>query len=452
MPFRPDALPPSPPPTPRFWIELFNSSLAPLARTPPQHSAAVRVVRRDAPLMQIQAGPHPLPAASEISLGGALLAVFAAALGYGLVLPVLPALVARTPGADLAVGTGSLMAAFTFATVIASPLWGWLLDRWSPRSMLMLGLFGQGLALAALTIPVSLLGLHLIRAAQGALAAAVIPAALVAVTRITASEAHGQAVSRVSRAALLGALAGPAVGGLFASGADLRLPVVLASLLSLGAMAAALRTHAAKYPEVHPATNSAIVEHIVTPGSTLARLAFGAVVAGLAMGAMEVGVAVRGREAFALGSAGIGLMISGCSVVMIVVQVLVFRPDRRPAGLWRLLAPSFLLSALALALLGIGNLWILAGVVVLVGAGGGILLPVISLWIVRVARQGVHGFHLGLSAALNAFGQALGALAAAMMYRSQAPAWSLVIAVVALVTVAAWILQRLPKRAMAPDT
>jgi len=389
---------------------------------------------------------------SEVSLGGALLAVFAAALGYGLVLPVLPALVARTPGADLAVGTGSLMAAFTFATVIASPVWGWLLDRWSPRSMLVIGLFGQGLALAALTIPVSLLELHVIRAAQGALAAAVIPAALVTVTRITEAEGHGQAVSRVSRAALLGALAGPAVGGLFASGADLRLPVVLASLLALGAMATVLKSHAATRQESHPAANPTIAGHIAAPRSTLARLASGAALAGLAMGAMEVGVAVRGREVFALGSAGVGLMISGCSVVMIVVQLLVFRPDRRPASLWLLLAPSFLLSALALALLGIGNLWILGGVVVLVGAGGGILLPVISLWIVRAARQGVHGFHLGLSAALNAFGQALGALAAAMMYRSQAPAWWLVVAIVGLVMLAAWILQRLPKRAMAPDT
>lgn len=149
------------------------------------------------PLVRILTGPNSPLASSEVSLGGALLAVFAAALGYGLVLPVLPALVARTPGADLAVGAGSLMAAFTFATVIASPVWGWLLDRWSPRSMLVIGLFGQGLALAALTIPVSLPGLHMIRAAQGALAAAVIPAALVAVTRITATEGHGQAVSRV---------------------------------------------------------------------------------------------------------------------------------------------------------------------------------------------------------------------------------------------------------------
>lgn len=242
------------------------------------------------------------------------------------------------------------------------------------------------------------------------------------------------------------------MGGLFANGADLRLPVVLASLLSLGAMAAALRTHAAKRPQAYPAAMTTIAEHVVAPRSTLARMAFGAVMAGLAMGAMEVGVAVRAREVFALGSTGVGLMISGCSVVMIVVQLLVFRPDRRPASLWRLLAPSFLLSALALALLGIGNLWILRGVVVLVGAGGGILLPVISLWIVRAARQGVHGFHLGLSAALNAFGQALGALAAAVMYRSQAPAWWLVAVIVGLVTLAAWILQRLPKRARAPDT
>lgn len=400
--------------------------------------------------MRIQTSPNSPRASSDVSLAGALLAVFAAALGYGLVLPVLPALVARTPGADLAVGTGSLMAAFTFATVIASPIWGWLLDRWSPRSMLVIGLLGQGLALAALTIPVSLLGLHIIRAAQGALAAAVIPAALVAATRITTLEIHGQVVSRVSRAALFGALLGPAVGGVFAHGTDVRLPILLASMLSLAAIVVALSTHGTACQETNPLTETLIHLRVTAPLITLVRLALGALVAGLAMGAMEVGVAIRGREVFALGSTGVGLMISGCSVVMIIAQMLVFRSISRPANLWRLLAPSYLLSAVALALLGFANLWVLGLVVVLVGSGGGILLPVISLWIVWAARQDVHGFHLGLSAALNALGQALGALAAAVMYRSQSPEWWLVIVIVGLVSVATWLLYRVPKRMTAP--
>lgn len=417
----------------------------------PSSTPGSGLVRKAGGLMRDSAA-SPLPAVSEISLGGALLAVFAAALGYGLVLPALPALIARTPGADLAIGTGSLMAAFTLAMVIASPAWGWLLDRWSPRSVLALGLSGQGLALAALAIPASLPALHLIRATQGALAAAVIPAALVAVTRITAADAHGQAVSRVSRAALLGALAGPAIGGLFAKGADLGLPILLASLLSFGALVAAMTSPATWRQDRYPGGKALGPGPVAATRITLARLATGAILAGLSMGAMEVGVAVRSREAFALGAAGVGLMISGCSVVMIATQLLVFRPRRQPATLWRLLAPSFLLSALALALLGFGNLWVLGLVVVLIGAGGGILLPVISLWIVRTARRAVRGFHLGLSAALSAFGQALGALAAAMMYRSQAPEWALVVAVVALVTVAAWILRQVPKHPMAPET
>jgi MFS family permease len=393
-----------------------------------------------------------LPSAPEISMSSALLAVFAAALGYGLVLPILPALIARTPGADLAVGTGSMMAAFTLAVVVASPFWGWLLDRWSSRLVLILGLSGQGLALAALAIPASLSTLHLIRATQGALAAAVIPAALLAVTRTTAPEAHGQAVSRVSRAALLGALAGPAVGGLFANGADLFWPILIASLLSLAAIVIAHLSTAARLRDDPSGTKPSPPDPVAAPGVTLARLASGAIVAGLAMGSMEVGVAVRGREAFALGSAGVGLMISACSVVMIAAQLLVFRPRRQPATLWRLLAPSFLLSALALAMLGFGDLRVLALVVVLVGAGGGVLLPVISLWIVRAARHGVHGFYLGLSSALNALGQAMGALSAAMMYRSQSPHWLLVMVVVMVVAATAWLLQRLPARATVKPT
>jgi len=65
---------------------------------------------------------------------------------------------------------------------------------------------------------------------------------------------------------------------------------------------------------------------------------------------------------------------------------------------------------------------------------------------VRAARQGVHGFHLGLSVALNAFGRVLGAPAPAVMYRSQSPEWWLVVAIVGLVSVVTLLLYRVPKR------
>lgn len=373
-------------------------------------------------------------------LGGAMLAVFVTSLAYGLVLPVIPALVARLGVADVAGATGTLMAAYTIATVALSPLWGWLLDRWSARAILIGGVAGQGLVLLMLLAPTTLPGLYGIRALQGALAAAVVPAVLTLAARLSSPEQHGVAVARATRAALLGGLAGPLVGGVLARGTDLRLPLLVASALTLLAIVAARRSGAGPAP----ARGAAEAPAAAPASGVLVRLAFAAVAAGLVMGAMEVGIAVRGREVLALDAAAIGLMFSGCGVVMIVVQFLVFRPQRDALSLWRLLWPAFVLSAVGLALLAVANqTWMLSLVVAMVAAGGGVLLPTISLWIVRSAGRS-HGLQLGLRAALGGLGQAAGAVAAGYAFRAQAPVWVIALILVATTLAGAWIVRRRP--------
>ncbi|UXI66049.1 MFS transporter [Tahibacter amnicola] len=369
-----------------------------------------------------------------------MLTVFASALAYSLVLPVVPDLVKHSNVEDVASTTGTLMAAYTIATVLLSPLWGWLLDRWSARTILTLGVAGQGVIVLLLLVPNTLMGLYGIRAFQGAFAAAVVPAVLTLAAQITEPDRHGLAVARATRAALLGGLVGPLVGGVLARGSDLRLPLIVASLLLLTSVAAARRGSEGE------ASRRAITLEGAVPRSSgvLARLAFAAVAAGLAMGAMEVGIAVRGREVLGLNSASIGLMFFGCGVVMILVQSLAFRPQRDAFGLWRLLWPAFVVSAVGLAMLMMANqAWSLSVVVALVAAGGGVLMPTISLWIVRSAGRS-HGLQLGLRAALGGFGQAAGAVAAGYAFRAQAPALVIALMLVAATLVAAWLVRRRP--------
>ena len=375
-------------------------------------------------------------------LSGPLLAVFAAAAAYGLVLPVLPALLARGDSHDAAAQIGTMLAAYTIAGVAFSPLWGWLLDRHSARAILCVGVIGQGAVLLALWWPMELAGLYAVRLAQGALAAAVGPAVLTLAARIASPERHGIAVARASRAALLGGLAGPLVGGVLARGTDLRWPIALASGLSVvAALIAAIQIgdrSAGPLPETPDSASSV---------RGMARLAFATAVAGLAMGAMEVGITVRGREVFGLDAQAIGLMFSGCGAIMIVVQTLVFRPERDAVALWGLLWPSFAMTAAGLALLSVVQAgWMLSVVVTLVAAGGGVLLPAISLWIVHLSGRS-HGFQLGLRAALAGLGQAGGAAAAGYAFRAQSPVWGLTVAVIGLALAAAWMVRTVPSTA-----
>lgn len=374
----------------------------------------------------------------SIGLGGAMLAMFVTAMTYGLVLPTLPALIGPRSGIDLAAATGALMAIYTLAMVVMSPLWGWALDRWSARLILVAGVLGQGLVQLALLFPANVEALYVVRAVQGAFGAAVVPAVLTLAARVASPDNHGTAVARVSRAALLGGLAGPMVGGLLARGADLRMPIFVATAMTGVAVIAAWRSRAGTLPSVG------------SPGvradrPTLVRLAFAAVIAGLAMGAMEVGITVHGREVLTLDPAAIGLMFSGCGAVMIVVQALVFRPQREARKLWLLLAPAFAVSAVGLAVLPwTTDMWMLSLVVSLVASGGGVLLPAISLWIVRSAGR-AHGLQLGLRAALGGLGQAAGAIAAGFAFRAQAPWAGLSAMLVALTLGAAWVVLRPPR-------
>lgn len=380
----------------------------------------------------------PVAAAAPDRLGGALLAVFVTALAYGLVLPLLPALLGRLNVADAASATGTLMAAYTIATVVFSPLWGVLLDRRPAFAILIVGVAGQGLVPLLLLAPTDLSALYMIRALQGALAAAVVPAALTLAARCAAPEQHAIAVARVTRAALLGGLSGPLVSGMFARGADLGLPLAVTTALTLIAVVAVRRGSRDGVPQ-HVLTANAVAPRNVAP---LARLAYAAIVAGLVMGAMEVGIAVRGREVVGLDAAAVGLMFSGCGVVMIVVQALVYRPQNDAFDLWRLLAPAFLVSAVGLGLLAMARqAWVLSLVVAMVAGGGGVLLPTISLWIVRCAGR-AHGLQLGLRAALGGLGQAAGATVAGYAFRARAPLAVLALLLIIAPVLAAWLVRR----------
>jgi DHA1 family multidrug resistance protein-like MFS transporter len=263
-----------------------------------------------------------------------------------------------------------------------------------------------------------------------------VPAVLTLAAQWCPPAVYGAAVARVSRAALLGGLAGPLLGGALAQGASLRLPIAIATGLILIAAVSLLRVRAAA---------PAALAETETPRPDRPRLwllAAAAMIAGLLMGAMEVGVSVRGREALGLSASSIGLMFSGCGLVMILVQTGVFRPQRDAASLWRLMAPAFLISALGVgALRWASEAWMLSAVVALVAAGGGVLLPTISLWIVRSAGR-AHGLQLGLRASLGGLGQAAGALIAGVAFRTQSPQTVWVILVVGLAAMVAVALAR----------
>ena len=184
-------------------------------------------------------------------------AAFAVSMAFGVTLPLLPSMLDRFIGSaeagDVARHTGWLTGVYTAAMLALSPAWGALSDRIDRRMVMLAGLVGGAVALAALDFVEGLAALYAARIASGVFSAAVLPAVLGAVADISASGQRRERFGAVAAATATGFLAGPAVGSLLgnmviAPPAGMRLggwlmldsPFLTVAVISLFAAAAVL--------------------------------------------------------------------------------------------------------------------------------------------------------------------------------------------------------------------
>lgn len=139
------------------------------------------------------------------SLAGLLLAMFAIALGYGFLLPILPSTIARMVGtsdpAILARHTGVLTGTYTLALFLFARLWGLLSDRYGRRPAIVAGLVGFASTLALFAMAGSLSSLYLGRFLNGAFVASIAPAAYVATIAASAGILSPVVTYRISLSA-----------------------------------------------------------------------------------------------------------------------------------------------------------------------------------------------------------------------------------------------------------
>ena len=137
--------------------------------------------------------------------------VFVDMVGFGIVLPLLP-LYAQKFGASPEIVT-LVAVSYTLAQSIFGPFWGWLSDRIGRKPVLLLTIGGTFCAYFLLAFTSSLWMLFAARFFGGAMAANMsVTHALIA--DLTRPEDRTRAIARLSGAAGLGFVAGPAIGGL----------------------------------------------------------------------------------------------------------------------------------------------------------------------------------------------------------------------------------------------
>lgn len=133
-------------------------------------------------------------------------------MGFGIVIPLLPFLVAALNGGGREVGL--MMAIFGLAQLFFSPVWGGLSDRFGRKPVLMIGVLGFALSQLLFGLSTELWMLYGSRALAGTLSSAAIPTTMAYISDSTSEEDRGAGMGILGAAMGLGIVIGPGLGGI----------------------------------------------------------------------------------------------------------------------------------------------------------------------------------------------------------------------------------------------
>ncbi|MFS0770761.1 MFS transporter [Sphingomonas sp. 1P08PE] len=162
-----------------------------------------------------------------------LVAVTIDAIGFGIVMPVLPALITRLGHASLEEATrigGWLLAAFAVAQFFAGPVLGQLGDRFGRRPVLIASMVAFALDYALMAFAPTLAWLFVGRIVAGIAGATYGPAGAV-IADVSPPDRRAAAFGLLGASFGIGFIIGPAMGGI-AAGFGIHAPFVVAAVLA----------------------------------------------------------------------------------------------------------------------------------------------------------------------------------------------------------------------------
>ena len=369
-----------------------------------------------------------LPAATMIVL---MLAAFTVSIGYGVVLPLLPYLIERLLGAGVAVSevsrhTGLLTAVYTLSPFLFAPMWGRLADRHGPRGVLLIGLVGFAVTMMIFAFVESLAAIYAERFLSGIFAAAVTPVAASVIGNLSQTEQRRiRRFTFVSMAGITGFLLGPMLGVLVTGAGtsvfavslpagSVALPLAATALLAV--LVAVFAAFAMRGSDGHDRVQEAAMLSSNRPTWLVPKLLVLTFIVSASVGGFEVGLALRGTQELGLTPTQVALMFTECSLVMFVVQVIVFAPWFNPSLTRWLIAPALAVLATGLFLVPRASDFTLMLVVVgAVAASAGILLPILTYWISANAGC-AQGWELGKQTAAASLGVTVGSAAGGLLF------------------------------------
>lgn len=368
---------------------------------------------------------------STSAMTALMLAVFTVSVGFGVVLPLLPYLIERLLGAgaqavQVSRHTGLLTAVYTFSLFLFAPMWGGLSDKRGSRGVLLIGLLGFGLTMLIFSFVESLYAVYTERFLSGFFAAAVTPVAAATIGNFTAiKQGRARRLSFVSLAGIAGFLLGPMLGVFVTRIATnfyaLTLPagsvtIPLAATAMLAFVVSAAVAFAVPSGKENRKSKSAEIAFDNKTTRLVPKLLILTFIVSAGVGVFEVGLALRGKQELSLTPYQIALMFTECSLVMFVMQAIIFSPWFNPDKTRWLITPALFVMAVSLFFIPwAANFKLMLVVIGAVAASAGILSPILTYWISANAGS-AQGWELGKQTAAASLGVTLGSVAGGLLF------------------------------------
>lgn len=165
------------------------------------------------PMRVVRLTPDSEPRLKKRALFAVFLTICVSLIGFGIVIPLLPAYAQQFNASELEIGF--LFASFSVAQLLASPLLGVWSDRWGRRPVLILSLLGSALSFVILALAPNLGWLFVSRLVDG-FTGGNITTARAYIADISEPHERSRNFGLIGAAFGLGFILGPALGGALA--------------------------------------------------------------------------------------------------------------------------------------------------------------------------------------------------------------------------------------------
>jgi MFS family permease len=346
-------------------------------------------------------------------------------MGQTIVFAVLAPLAREIGLTELQVG--GIISASSITFFIASPIWGRISDRWGRRRVMLVGLFGYTAgtlvfasvfqaALAGLLAPLpAFLALTLARMGQASVMSATPPASSAYMADITDVRTRTKGMGAIGAANNVGAVIGPAVGGLLAV-FSLLTPLWFAALVTLVAAIAILAAlpEPARHVSARPRERLRYTDRRILPFVIVGVVMFMGVAVvqqTLAFRLQDV-LELTGQEtARAFGTAMMLMAFSSLLAQGLVVQ----RLDVAPFTLLRIAMPVLLIAFAVISLAESRNVYL--GAMAVLGFGMGLAGPGFMAGASLAVSAEEQGSVAGVAGSCGPLGFTIGPLLGTALYQ-----------------------------------